>query len=166
MKGSWLVVGFIIAFSIFFTSAWPDVHRWLDSHGATDQGQRGDYSRATVEFSEIVVDASVPLTSAKEQQGLAGRTGLGSREGMLFVFDQPGRDPFWMNGMLIPLDFIWLSKNQVVDITANVPPPQPGQTELPIYRPEVQAASMLEVMGGFTAEHQIKVGDAVRIDSH
>ena len=29
--------------------------------------------------------------------------------GMLFVFDQPGRYPFWMKNMKISLDIFWMN---------------------------------------------------------
>jgi len=164
MRAPWLIVGFIFAFSIFATSAWPDVHDWLVSKSFSGTKQSGGYGRATVNFSETTVSASVPLTSALERKGLAGRTGLNSREGMLFVFSQPARYPFWMEGMLIPLDFIWMGNGHVVDLTADVPAPLPGQTELPIYRPNAAATSMLEVNAGFAAAQNIHIGDMVRID--
>ena len=42
---------------------------------------------------------------------------------MLFVFDEPGRYPFWMQNCLIPIDIIWLdAAGKVVQVAAAVPP--------------------------------------------
>lgn len=164
MRAPWLVIGFIFSFSVFLWSAWPDINHWLVNNNFANTKAQGQYGRASVKFSEVVVDSSVPLTASLKRQGLAGRTGLGSHEGMLFVFDSADRYAFWMNGMLIPLDIIWINHNQVVDISVNIPPPSFGQKDLPIYRPNLPASAALEVAAGFSASHNIKIGDEVRID--
>lgn len=164
MRAPWLVIGFILAFVLFTASAWPDVHYWLVKKNFTTVAESSGYGRATVKFSEVTVEALVPLTPNLQRRGLAKRTGLGSREGMLFTYQQPSRYAFWMNGMLFPLDFIWINDNRVVDLTVDVPTPLPDQTDLPIYRPEFPITSMLEVAGGFAAANNIKIGDVVKIE--
>lgn len=55
--------------------------------------------------------------------GLSGREYLASGSGMLFVFDSPDRQCFWMKDMKFPLDIVWLnSDKQVVYLQENVSP--------------------------------------------
>lgn len=165
MKGAWIMAGIFIVLFAVGASAWSDIHTWLlQEHLGAASSPTGGYGRAAVQFSDVTVEASIPLTSALEQKGLGGRTGLGSNEGMLFQYSQPSRYAFWMKGMVIPLDFIWMVNGQVADITANVPPPVLGQTDLPIYQPNQPVTAILEVNAGFTAAHGIAIGQAVRID--
>lgn len=55
--------------------------------------------------------------------GLSGRESLTSDSGMLFVFDSPDYQCFWMKDMKFPLDIVWLnSDKQVVYLQENVSP--------------------------------------------
>lgn len=102
-------------------------------------------------------------TGAKRAQGLSGRDPLPAGTGMLFIFDQPGVYPFWMNQMKFALDIIWIDKGKIVDIWANAPPPLAGQA-IPRYSPKAEALYVLEVNAEFVAEESLKIGDIVTID--
>ena len=73
-------------------------------------------------------------TLASITQGLSGRTGLDGIDGMLFVFDQPAIRTFWMKGMAMPIDIIWLYQGKVVGIERNVQPPPEGTTDQALER--------------------------------
>lgn len=49
------------------------------------------------------VDAQVAARFQERQTGLMHRTSMPQHEGMLFVFEQPGVQCFWMKNTLIPL---------------------------------------------------------------
>lgn len=104
-------------------------------------------------------------TKAKRNQGLGGRQSLAPNEGMLFIFDTPGKPPFWMKGLSFPLDFIWIKGDTVVDLTINVQPPASGQSDssLPIYQPKEDIDKVLEVNGGTIQRLNIKAGDTINI---
>lgn len=118
-----------------------------------------------VEINNNILKAEVADTQAKRSKGLSGRQSLASDEGMLFVFDNSGKHPFWMKGLSFPLDFIWINNNQVVDLTADVPPPVLGQSDvsLPIFQSKEDANKVLEVNAGTIQKLNIKVGDSVQI---
>ena len=146
-------------------SAWPQIHSYLvDNNLGTAQTTDG-YGQATVGFSDVSVVAQVPTTAELQAQGLAGRTHLSDREGMLWLYDQAGFPTFWMKGMVMSIDIIWLDQGQVVDVTPNMPFPTSTNADLPIYRPRVPASGVLEVAAGFAATHGIKTGDPAAIDT-
>ncbi len=163
MKAGWLIGGVVIALLILGWSAWGDVHGWLVDNNAARPASANGYGRATVTFAQVAVTAEIPLTETLQHQGLAGRTHLGERSGMLFHYATPDRYSFWMKGMKIALDFIWIVDNQINTITADVQPPAPGQLTIPVYRADQPVTDILEVRAGFAAEHGLKVGDVVEI---
>lgn len=129
--------------------------------------------RVTVVFPDrTAVRAEVADTPAVRQRGLMFRSSLGPNEGMLFVFDEPGSYPFWMQNCLFAIDIIWLDKDaRVVWIAHSVPPcrlpgcdPPCGSFDCPTYPHEGQALYVVEVVAGFAKRHGIKVGDRVTIE--
>lgn len=99
----------------------------------------------------------------EQAKGLSGRDSIGS-DGMLFIFPSSSIAKFWMIDMQFDLDFIWINDGKVVEITPNVPKPEPGMlsSELPTYQPSVPVNAMLEVNAGFAAQQGIQVGDVVK----
>jgi uncharacterized membrane protein (UPF0127 family) len=95
-----------------------------------------------VKFDVLVVD-----TPQAREQGLSGRTGLSERQGMFFVFDEPGRYVFWMKDMLFPIDILFISQGRIVDMALSMPPPKAGETPVS-YRPSESADWVLEVAAG------------------
>ncbi len=93
-------------------------------------------------------------------KGLSGHTPLGDREGMLFIFDLPTEDSFWMQGMLFPIDFIWVSRGEVVGVTENARPM--SETGFMLYRPPMFVDRVIEVAAGTVKKFGVKPGDAVR----
>ncbi len=112
-----------------------------------------------IEVGTAKVEVQVASAPEQRRRGLAGVRELPPDTGMLFVFDKPDRHPFTMRGMLIPLDVVWISAEQeVVDVTANVPPDRPGD-----FTSRVPAQYVLEVPAGFVAQHGVSVGDGVTL---
>ncbi len=116
----------------------------------------------TIGGASFVVD--VADTSESRQQGLSGRESLTEGAGMLFVFDQERVLTFWMKEMNFPLDMVWIDAScAVVDISRDVPIPEPGQTlaDLPTYGPETPAMYVLEINAGASADAGFGPGDSV-----
>lgn len=87
------------------------------------------------------------------------RKSLGEREGMLFIYEQPGKLGFWMKNMQIPLDILWIdSRRQIVDIAKNV---SPCKEECPTMEPQKEAQYVLEIKAGSVDSYAIEIGDAV-----
>jgi uncharacterized membrane protein (UPF0127 family) len=111
---------------------------------------------AGVRLSVEVVD-----TLAERGRGLSGREMLPENNGMLFVFDTPGRYGFWMYGMKFPLDIIWIDERlRVVYFVENA---QPCVNICETYEPPEDALYVLEVNAGFVKKYGLKVGDVVEL---
>lgn len=116
-----------------------------------------------VKINDNVLGVEVANTPASRAKGLGGRDSLGSDSGMLFIFDKAGKYSFWMKGMHLALDFIFIDQGKVVDVLTNIPSPEPNLKDenLPIYQPRVPVKMVLEVNSGYVSSHEIKVGDSV-----
>ncbi len=106
----------------------------------------------------------VAETDEDRKAGLSGWSKLGEREGMLFVFEQPGIYGMWMKGMLIDLDIAWLdAQGQVVYLAEGVRAPRPGETNLQIYSNPKPAEYVIEVAAGQGRRLGLEVGTRVQI---
>jgi uncharacterized membrane protein (UPF0127 family) len=93
-------------------------------------------------------------------KGLAGRTSLPEGQGMLFDMGANAAHFFWMRGVLIPLDFIFIRDRDggdgvVMDLVENA---QPGDET----RRSGVGRFVLEVPGGWVARHGVRAG--MRVD--
>lgn len=79
---------------------------------------------------------------------------------MLFPFDAADLRTFWMKGMLIPLDIVWIREGKIVAIDASVPPPRSHESPAVV---DHVADLVLEVPAGFAAEMGISPGQMVRV---
>ncbi|SRR5258708_17057899 len=115
----------------------------------------------TAQTQKLILE--VAQTPKEQEIGLSGRMSIGDNQGMIFPFTQPGFYSFWMKNMKFPLDIIYTSKNKVVSIFKNVPNPTFPTNNLPIYKPELPADSVIELKGGQTDKLNIKNGDILNI---
>lgn len=93
--------------------------------------------------------------------GLMFRDSLPADSGMLFIFPEEGRHPFWMKNTFIPLDLIWLdAAGAVVEVRANVEPCR--SDPCPSYVPLKSGRAVLEVNAGFAKAHGLSPGVVLR----
>src|SRR3989338_1016337 len=114
-----------------------------------------------VKIAGQIIRVEVADIPESQAQGLSARQDhLAGGEGMLFVFDAPGRYGFWMKDMNFPIDIIWLGEDmKVVYIVADADP-----TSYPaVFSPDTDAKYVLEVPAGFSRTNNLKVGDKVDI---
>lgn len=162
MRAGWFVA--IAASFYFFVVAlfWPIEKQIVPT--ATRRVASSGYAEAQVIFSDDHLRVRIPSTAKLQEKGLAGVDRLSDAEGMLWVYESPRRVAFWMKGMLIPLDFVWISDNHIVDLSENVQPPLNAvSTDLPIIEPGVPVTGVLEVAAGYVQRHGLKIGDVVEI---
>jgi uncharacterized membrane protein (UPF0127 family) len=106
------------------------------------------------------VRVEVARTPAQRERGLMDRPSLDRDAGMIFVFDETARHGFWMKNTLIPLDMLFIGEDGRV---AAIVPRRPLTLEST--DGGVESRYVLEVNGGWSAAHGVKVGDAVRFEN-
>jgi uncharacterized membrane protein (UPF0127 family) len=68
------------------------------------------------------IRAEVARTPEQRAKGLMHRTALGANDGMLFVFEQPAVQCFWMKNTLLPLSIAYLDDHgRIVNIAEMEP---------------------------------------------
>lgn len=108
----------------------------------------------------VMITVEVARTAQEQAKGLGGRSSLPKGRGMLFPFEEAEPRVFWMKGMLIPIDMLWIREGKIAAIEANVAPPRSDET--PAFFSHV-ADLVLEVPAGFVAETGIQVGQSIKI---
>lgn len=113
----------------------------------------------TIHTNTTVVRLPVTLavTPQEQAQGLMGVESL--KGGMLFVMND-STPYFWMKNMKIPLDFVFIKNNVVVDVVENVPPCT--QNPCRIISTNHTVTYVLEVPAGFINKHHVVIGNTVR----
>lgn len=102
------------------------------------------------------INAEVVSGEDERARGLSGREELCPACGMLFLFEEAGKHPFWMKGMKFDIDIIWISGNRIVDIKKNV-----SREKEEVIVPIFPADKVLEISAGQSEEFNIKAGDEV-----
>lgn len=110
-----------------------------------------------------IVNSEVAQNLELQRLGLGGREYLGENKGMLFMYNNSEIRNFWMKGMLIPIDIIWLSEGRVVGIDADAQPPLSGGA-IEKYSSKKPVDLVLEVNAGFAKKNGIIVGSTYEIE--
>ena len=127
----------------------------LTSH-AQDAPQL-DLERVKLTSGMHRIDAQVAATPEQRQTGLMLRKNMPQHEGMIFVFDQPAKQCFWMKNTLIPLSAAFLSDDgTIVNIEDMKPLVLDGHCSAQPVR------YVLEMNKGWFAKKGIKVGSKLR----
>ena len=100
-----------------------------------------------------IIQAEVAQTPGQRNIGLMNRPTMGANEGMLFVFDQPAEQCFWMKNTLLPLSIAFLADDGTV---VNIEDMAPQTLDSHCSRKDVRLA--LEMNVGWFAKRGIKPG--------
>lgn len=99
------------------------------------------------------INVEVATTAAQSERGLGYRDSLAADAGMIFDLHTTTRPTFWMKGMRIPLDMVWIGEDKrVAGVAANVAP-QPGvaDDQLRRYSSDTPVRYVLELNAGAAA---------------
>lgn len=101
---------------------------------------------------------TVADTDSKRAKGLGGRKYMSQDQGMLFVYDQPGKQCFWMKDMHFALDIVWMDvTKKVVHIARTVRP----ETYPHVICPAVPAQYVIELRAGQATSLDMQTGDTL-----
>jgi uncharacterized membrane protein (UPF0127 family) len=124
----------------------------------------GGPRRPVVVLDERVrVSVDIVDTPLSRMQGLSGRPALAPEEGMLFLFEAPRIQSFWMKDMRFEIDILWIRDGHIVGISADVPLPK-SPSDLPQFASPVPCDVVLEVRAGAAKRWGLLLGDSVRIE--
>jgi uncharacterized membrane protein (UPF0127 family) len=101
----------------------------------------------------------VAVTPAEHARGLMYRSHLDTDAGMLFVFEEPAVQRFWMKNTLIPLDMIFIDADlRIAGVVENAAPETETERMVP-----ARSQYVLEIGGGLSARLGIHAGQAVEL---
>ncbi len=106
---------------------------------------------------------SVDLATTRDEQatGLAGKSELADDYGLLFLFDNKRIRNFWMKGMIVPIDIIWINDNEIAYITEKVSLTAKGEPHQ-LYSSSKSVDKVLEVKAGLVEQNGWTIGDKIQ----
>ena len=99
------------------------------------------------------IDAQIAQTTDHRQIGLMWRKNMPINEGMLFIFEQPSQQCFWMKNTLLPLTAAFVADDGTIVNLADMKP----QTTDP-HCSKKPVRYVLEMNQGWFAKKGIKAG--------
>jgi uncharacterized membrane protein (UPF0127 family) len=103
------------------------------------------------------INAEVASTPRQREIGLMFRSAMPASDGMLFIFEQPGQQCFWMRNTLIPLSVAFIGDDGSV---VNVDDMKPQTLDSHCSAKPVRF--VLEMNDGWFAKRGIKTGSKLR----
>ena len=101
----------------------------------------------------------VAITPEEHARGLMYRSHLDADAGMLFVFEEPAVQRFWMKNTLIPLDMIFITPElRIAGIVANAAPETETERMVP-----ARSQYVLEIAGGLSERLGVRAGETVEL---
>jgi uncharacterized protein len=110
----------------------------------------------TLTIGFFKVTAEIAQTPQERARGLMGRQSLAPNHGMLFVFDTPGRQCFWMRNTPLPLTVAFIDARGTITSFADMTPfsEQAHCSTVPV-------RFALEMEQGWFKKRGVLVGDTV-----
>ncbi len=119
-----------------------------------------NFQEGTVTIAHQTLFVAVADNQEERIQGLSGCSALPDQTGMYFPYPESKQTSYWMKGMLIPLDIVWIADGKVVGILESLAiPPTSGQP--PIYNSPQAVDAVLELPAGAAQAYGITPGAVV-----
>lgn len=112
-----------------------------------------DLQRVKLSAGMYVIDAQVALTPEQREIGLMQRKDMPQHEGMIFIFEQPSQQCFWMKNTLLPLTAAFVADDGTI---VNMADMKPQTTDSHCSTQPVRY--VLEMNKGWFAKKGIKAG--------
>jgi uncharacterized membrane protein (UPF0127 family) len=117
------------------------------------QEPQTDLQRTVIQAGMFQIDAQIASSTQQRQIGLMFRKDMPTHEGMLFVFDEPQKQCFWMKNTLLPLTAAFVDDDGTV---VNLVDMQPQTTDS--HCSEKPVRYVLEMNQGWFAKKKIGKG--------
>ncbi len=125
--------------------------------GHAQEAPQTNLPRTTITAGMYLIDTQVAATPEQRATGLMFRRQMPQSEGMLFIFDRPGEQCFWMKNTLLPLTAAFVADDGTI---VNLADMKPQTTESHCSAKPVRF--VLEMNQGWFAQKGIKVGFKLR----
>ena len=109
--------------------------------------------RVILQAGMFQIEAQVAYTPAQREIGLMFRQDMATHEGMLFVFEQPQKQCFWMKNTLLPLTAAFVEEDGTI---VNLADMKPQSTES--HCSDKPVRFVLEMNQGWFAKRGLKKG--------
>ena len=120
---------------------------------SAQNGPQLNLQRVKLSAGMNVIDAQLALTPEQRQIGLMLRKDMPQHEGMLFVFEQPSQQCFWMKHTLLPLTAAFVGDDGTIINLADMKP-----QNLDSHCSTQPVRYVLEMNQGWFAKKGIKAG--------
>ncbi len=120
---------------------------------SAQEGPQLNLQRIKISAGMHQIDTQLALTPMERQIGLMNRPTMPIHEGMLFVFDEPTRQCFWMKNTLLPLTAAFVADDGTIVNLEDMKP----QT-LDAHCSTKAVRYVLEMNQGWFAKRGIKAG--------
>jgi uncharacterized protein len=117
------------------------------------EGPQLNLQRIKISAGMHQIDTQLAMTPIERQIGLMNRPSMPAHEGMLFVFDEPTRQCFWMKNTLLPLTAAFVADDGTIVNLVDMKP----QT-LDSHCSTKDVRYVLEMNQGWFAKRGIKAG--------
>ena len=121
------------------------------------EGAQMNLPRVKLSAGMHQIDAQVAIQPEQRQIGLMHRQEMPASEGMLFVFEQAGKQCFWMKNTLIPLTAAFVADDGTI---VNLADMKPLVTDS--HCSEKPVRFVLEMNAGWFAKKGIKAGNKLK----
>jgi uncharacterized membrane protein (UPF0127 family) len=123
-----------------------------------------DFTGRQVELPDgAKIQAEVMTREADMRRGMMWRDSFPEGRGMLFIHGSPGKYPYWMYQVKVPLDIIWMDiRGRVVEVVENAPPCTTQASQCPNYGGNQVALVILELPGGTARKHGVQTGAVIK----
>lgn len=122
-------------------------------YASAQEGPQMNLQRVKLSAGMHLIDAQVALTPEQRQIGLMFRKEMPQQEGMIFVFEQPTQQCFWMKNTLLPLTAAFVADDGTI---VNLADMKPQTTDAHCSSQPVRY--VLEMNKGWFAKKGIKAG--------
>jgi uncharacterized protein len=162
LKKAWFIVFLILicalVFGYFYFMKRPTAQSDVENEKIIFQKQ-GELTFLTVKDQVISqLDIEIAATEYTREKGLMARTQMEENQGMLFIFDYPKIQSFWMKNTILPLDLIFVDESdRIVHINHDAIPFSES-----LISSEKPSQYVVEVNAGYCRKNQIVVGGKIR----
>lgn len=119
---------------------------------------------SSVELKGKRFEIEIAADDASRTRGLMFRDVMPAEHGMLFLFDRPDVQQFWMKNTHIPLDILYFDQNyKLVSVQQRVPPCRSAGNDCPVYPSTAPAQYVLELNAGTVDKLGVKEGDELKV---